>query len=616
VDRVFIRSFRASDLTERGLKDLARSRLDTTREVVFQALGHRFFEARKDPARIAILFREDAFHAPDGYFTRMALRVEPHLTERLASLDPRAVEAKLEEAARNAIIREWPRAQGAYLVRFEPSARGDLEPVAHVHLSSRRTDGGQAPALTREDSRRFEAAWSREVERAFALSRGLVRDLERERPSDRTSVLRPESERLRQEWAQASLRLFAVYTARLAGQATPKELVEAAAQARAARMAWSRQAGRPVDLRDVEQRQVFDVIRLRIEGGSRYFRGPLEAHHRTLLETAASRAAGLPDGSERRVAVVAWPAGPDLHAAVYFNQRSRPEALPEGIEPERLRSALEARLSDEIRRFAPSLDPAAEARAAELGRVEARLSERALSRERRAAALERPEEPAQPAGATAIIVTLEREHEREAQAAPPAGRGDQREALDRLPPPERDWSRERAFSVRLRVPTGAEELARMGLSADEVAQVLQRAVNRAYPFLEREGIRDNFLYTARGKALDVQILVPEKLRWSRGQLRSPQFQQRFLTGFHRAIAQIGPSRMGPTRERLLPGFVRGLATIRQAPQLIRRAEQDPERAARDVARAVFSKLSEALPKPFRLMRELGRTLSRFGSRGE
>src|SRR5258707_1461502 len=167
MDRVSIRSFRAPDLVERRLKELARSRLDTTREVVFQPLGARFFEARQDPARIATLFREDAFHAPDGHFTRMALRVEPHLAERLASLDPRAVETKLEEAARNAIVREWPRAQGAYLVRFEPSARGDLEPVAHVHLSSRRTNGGPAPALTREDSRHFEARGTPQVERAL-----------------------------------------------------------------------------------------------------------------------------------------------------------------------------------------------------------------------------------------------------------------------------------------------------------------------------------------------------------------------------------------------------------------------------------------------------------------
>jgi hypothetical protein len=169
--------------------------------------------------------------------------------------------------------------------------------------------------------------------------------------------------------------------------------------------------------------------------------------------------------------------------------------------------------------------------------------------------------------------------------------------------------------VRLRIPTGAEQLGRIGLAADETAHVIQRAVDRAYPFLEREGIRNNFLWSAHGKALDVQMVVPGKLDWTPGQLRSPHFQQRFITGFHQALAQVGPTRMGPARE-LLPGVVRGLAAVRQAPQLLRQAEQDPERAARDLARAVFSKLSEALPKPFRLMRDLGRTVSRFGSRGE
>ena len=99
MDRFSVRSFRAHDLAERGLKDLAHSRLDTTREVVFQALGARFFEAREDAARTATFFREDAFHAPDGHFRPMALRVEPHRAERLATLDPRAVETRLEEAA-------------------------------------------------------------------------------------------------------------------------------------------------------------------------------------------------------------------------------------------------------------------------------------------------------------------------------------------------------------------------------------------------------------------------------------------------------------------------------------------------------------------------------------
>ena len=57
-----------------------------------------------------------------------------------------------------------------------------------------------------------KAAWNREVERAFGLSRGQARGLEREPAQDRASVLDPEAERLRQEWARASARLFAVYT--------------------------------------------------------------------------------------------------------------------------------------------------------------------------------------------------------------------------------------------------------------------------------------------------------------------------------------------------------------------------------------------------------------------
>jgi hypothetical protein len=615
VDRVSVRSFRAHDLAERGLKDLARSRLDTTRDVVFQPLGARFFEARDDVVRLANLFREDAFHAPAGQFARLTLRVEPHFAERLSALEPRAVESRLEEAARNAILLELPRAQGAYVVRFEPSAREGLEPVAHVYLSSRRSDGGPLPALTREDARRFERAWNREVERAFNLARGQTRGLEREPGHDRASVLDQPIQRLQQEWSRASARLFAVYSERLAGKATQKELADAAGPARAARMAWSREAGPSVDLRDIETRQIFDVVRLRIDGGNRYLRGPLEAHRRTLLETAASRAAGLPDEAEKRLAVVSWPAGRDLHATVYFNQRSQPERIAGSIEPERLRAALEARLPVEIRRLAPSLDPAVGSRADELGRIEARVQERAPHAERAAPVRERVEDRG-PTVAPAVIVMLDRDHGREGRTGARVGSDERLEALSRLQPPERDWGRERVFAVRLQVPTGAEQLERMGLTAEESAHVIQRAVDRAYPFLEREGIRDNFLYTARGKALDVQILVPEKLGWTRDQLRSPQFQQRFLTGFHQALAQVGPTRIGPARDPLLPGVLRGVAAVRQVPQVMRQLEQDPERAARDLARFVFSKLSEALPKPFRLMQELGRTVSRFRSRGE
>jgi hypothetical protein len=607
VDRVLVRSFRAPDLAERAIKDLARSRLDTGREVVFQPLGGRFLEAREDAARIVALLREDAFHAETGHFTRMTMRLDAQLADRLAGLEPRAVERRLEEATRDVVLRELPRAQGVYLARFEPSARGGLEPVAYVHLSCRTSDGGPAPALTREDARRFEAAWSRDTEKAFGIARGLDRD--------RPLALDPEAERLRQEWARSSTRLFAAYTERLHGKATHKELADALANARTARAAWSRAAGPPVDLRDVEHRQVFDVVRLRIEGGARYLRGPLEAHRRTLLETAASRAADLPDERDRRLAVVAWPAGHDLQAAAYFNQRSRPGRAPGSLDPERMRAALEARLGEEIRRFAPSVDPTAAARAHELGRVEARLPERAPARQRPATGPEPGRESALQQGPPAIVVTLERQHVRDAEAAAVATRIDEKDALARLRPPERDWSEERVFAVRVRIPTGAEQLDALGLNAEETARVVQRAVDRAYPFLEREGVRDSFLYSAHGRALDVQVVVPEKLGWTPQQLRSPQFQQRFMTGFHQALAQVGPTRIGPKRQQMLPGFVGGVAAVRQVPQMLRRAEQDPERAAKDLARAVFNKLSEALPKPFRLMRDLGRTMSRFVPRG-
>ena len=193
------------------------------------------------------------------------------------------MERRLEEATRDAILREIPRAQGVYLARFEPSARDGLEPVVHVQLSCRRS-GWRAdtqPSLETTlggSRRRGTARWE-----GPSASRGSRPEpMEREPGQDRASVLDPEVDRLRQEWARASARLFAVHAERLAGRATQKELVDAVEHARAARAAWSRSAGRPVNLRDVGERQVFDVVQLRIEGGSLYLRGELEAHRRTL----------------------------------------------------------------------------------------------------------------------------------------------------------------------------------------------------------------------------------------------------------------------------------------------------------------------------------------------
>jgi hypothetical protein len=218
--------------------------------------------------------------------------------------------------------------------------------------------------------------------------------------------------------------------------------------------------------------------------------------------------------------------------------------------------------------------------------------------------------------AAALVVKLDREVGTEQRATALAGERDAQEGMERLQPQQRDWTSERVFTVRLHVPTGAQQLERGRLSAEETAHVIQRAVDRAYPFLEREGLRNSFLYAPRGRALDVQVVIPERLGWTPSQLRSPQFQQRFLAGFHQALTRFEPTRLGPGREPLLPGLARGAAVVRRVPRLARQAEHDPEQAARGLARAVFNKLSEALPKPFRLMRELGRTVGRSVPRGE
>src|SRR5262249_15717302 len=162
-----------------------------------------------------------------------------------------------------------------------------------------------------------------------------------------------------------------------------------------------------------------------------------------------------------------------------------------------------------------------------------------------------------------------------------------------------DWTSERVFTVRLRVPTGAEQLDRAQLNPDEIARVIQRALDRAYPFLEREGIRANFLWAVQGRAIDVRLVIPEKLGWTAGQLRSPRVQEGFVAGFHQGVAQVAPARLAPGRELAMATISRGIAAVRNVPALLREGEQDPEHAAKRAMVNALSRLSDVLPKPFR-----------------
>src|SRR5688500_6999612 len=99
MDQVWANSFLRVEDAERRLRTLARSRVDTTREAVFEPIGVRFVEVRQDTARVAALLREDALLAEkgrsSGFFFGLLFRVDASVARRLEGLDPRAVEERV-----------------------------------------------------------------------------------------------------------------------------------------------------------------------------------------------------------------------------------------------------------------------------------------------------------------------------------------------------------------------------------------------------------------------------------------------------------------------------------------------------------------------------------------
>jgi hypothetical protein len=289
-----------------------------------------------------------------------------------------------------------------------------------------------------------------------------------------------------------------------------------------------------------------------------------------------------------------------LHAALYFNQRTTAERSPGQIDAERLRDAVEQRFRLELMQLAPAIDHVVAERASELGSVYARVADRD-------AVFATPRRTREGFGTGPLAVALARDAEPTRQES--RWHAQSLEITQRGSEDRDAWTSERQFAVRFRVPTGAEEFERRGLEGEDATRVVQRAVDRAYPFLRDEGVREGFSYSAHGRALDVRVLVPERLGWTAEQLRSPQFQQRFVAGFHKAASEVGIVRAPADRQPALTAAARSVGMARRAPQLLRQLEQDPEHAAKSLMRAAFSKLSEALPKPFRMLREAGRMLS-------
>jgi hypothetical protein len=115
-----------------------------------------------------------------------------------------------------------------------------------------------------------------------------------------------------------------------------------------------------------------------------------------------------------------------------------------------MRAALEARLGDEIRRFTPSLDPAAAARANELGRVEARVQERAPAPRR---ALDHD------ANLGADLRELVAEHMKKARAS---------------------WETRKAWSITVPLPVWDEYAHEARLTGRSITECLVAAIGRDY----------------------------------------------------------------------------------------------------------------------------------------
>ena len=485
MDRVVVRSFRALDLAEQGIRALARSRTDSRRDVEFRAIGDRFRQARQDPRDVVAVLRRDAFEAPDGHFARLVLRPPAEATRNTSELEPRAVEARLEAALRALLARERPRGGGR--LRHPPRDLAHRRPGACGARPSEQPAGGRGT-------------------RSSVLSRGSGEDrgalADRGRPSVRTRARAPAARGARpgRELPNASRSVSS--SSHAFGSRTERATSTGRWRRVAARF-WRRRSDRRRCFRPSRS------VRSRPWSG-----GPEPTFTRPstprIREPKTTVSPSTPSGSVRR-----WPTG--------CGPRSSEPPSPSNP-PGRAGFRISARSAWPIRARWNAVDLATKL-----------ATPAPLKADRWRSAWPARQPPSRP---LRCLTECAEERENETPA----------------------WHRDRLVVVHLRVATGAEEIGRLGLEPEETSRVVQRAITRTYPFLEREGIRDNFVYAPRDKALDVRVLVPERLGWTADELRSPQFQQRFIAGFHQALTQVGRNRLGNERQPLLTTMARSVGT--------------------------------------------------------
>lgn len=472
----------------------------------------------------------------DAPLTHLRFDVDEEYARHLRQLDPPLVRDRLEGAVRRVLGEAMPGASGAFNVRFE-GPQADLR--AYALLLPRNGDRDGARLLSRADIHALEAAWDRELQRAF----GLRREIDRLRlPEDRLPV-GPEVQRVREldaRWRHAVGQVREALGARMQGL-IPQERLRAVVE-RAQELQDALRAARQV-LEGRSPMPVLETVRLKVERGGEYIARLPEAHVDRVLLEATREASGLDPRDAASLRLIAYRSGPDLRLTVFLSDADRP---PQPVDFQALGQRLQERLAGELAHAGQERHLLGRDAASAFGRVELL--------------------GAQPPSRTAP-------------------------EMSRVTRPERAASEPRIV-VEYRLARGLE-LSR--LSPVRQSEVLDCAALRAFPFLNKDAPRE-IRAVSDGRALRVRIVVPADGAWCRDELQGGLFEGRFVNEVNRQLS------LTPSRAELEPSLIVKEATSLGTPMNrgshAHELRPEDKTFARQVCAKVLSGEADRDPKAF------------------
>lgn len=474
-----------------------------------------------------------SFHGP---LTHLRLDVDQEYARPLRELDPPHVRETLERAVRHVLEECIPGAAGAINVRCEgPQA----DHCAYAVLLPKKEDEPGTRFLSRADIQALEAAWDRELQRAF----GLRREVDRlGLPEDRLPSS-PEVQRVREldaRWRHAVGQVREALGARMHGR-IPQERLRAVVE-RAQELQDGLRGAREV-LEGWSPMPVLETVRLKVERGAEYLARLPEAHVDRVLLEATREASGLDLREAASLRLIAYRSGPDLRLTVFLSDADRP---PQPVDFQVLGERLQNRLAGELAHAGHQLHPLGRDATSVIGRIEVL--------------------GAQPPSRTAPEVSPVARPERAASGPP--------------------------IVVEYHLARGLE-LSR--LSPERQSEILDRAALRAFPFLNKDAPRE-IQAVSDGRALRVRITLPADGAWRGRELQSGRFEGRFANEVNRQLS------LTPSRADLEPSlFVKepaSLGTPMNGGSHTHELRPEDKTFARQVCAKVLSGEADRDPKAF------------------